>query len=51
MLTALDRLTVYAILCFISLFALCLGETTQLSLMTLSGVFASSLGLWLEMRG
>lgn len=50
MLTTLDRLTIYAVLCFISLCALGLGETTQAQLMPVLGTAASIFGIWLEMR-
>lgn len=50
MLTTLDRLTIYAVLCFISLCALGLGETTQAQLMPVVGTAASIFGIWLEMR-
>lgn len=49
MLTTLDRLTIYAVLCFISLCALGL-ETTQAQLMPVLGTAASIFGIWLEMR-
>ncbi|MGF1722808.1 hypothetical protein L4D20_22595 [Vibrio kyushuensis] len=50
MLTALDRLTIYSVLCFISFCALVLRTPAEPSLMPLFGLSATILGIWLEMR-
>ncbi|MGC9403940.1 hypothetical protein [Vibrio genomosp. F10] len=50
MLTALDRLTIYSVLCFISFCALVLRSPADLSLIPLFGLSATILGIWLEMR-
>ncbi|MCW8333547.1 hypothetical protein J4N42_00060 [Vibrio sp. SCSIO 43135] len=50
MLTALDRLTIYSVLCFISFCALVLRTPAETSLMPLLGMSATIAGIWLEMR-
>lgn len=50
MLTALDRLTIYSVLCFISFCSLVMNTATEPSLMPLLGVIASTSGIWLEMH-
>ncbi len=50
MLTTLDRLTVYSVLCFISFCALVSQTTHNVSLLPLIGMSASVIGIWLEMR-
>ncbi|MGD8112635.1 hypothetical protein ACQEXU_17605 [Vibrio sp. TRT 21S02] len=50
MLTALDRLTIYSVLCFISFCALVLRSSTEASLLPLIGVCATIVGIWLEMH-
>ncbi|EMA8959896.1 hypothetical protein U5315_004029 [Vibrio fluvialis] len=50
MLTALDRLTIYSVLCFISFCALVMRSPAETSLMPLLGVSASIFGIWLEMH-
>ncbi|GAA5648175.1 MULTISPECIES: hypothetical protein [Vibrio] len=50
MLTALDRLTIYSVLCFISFCALVLRSPAETSFMPLIGMCATMLGIWLEMR-
>lgn len=49
--TALDRLTIYSVLCFISFCALVLRSPTQSSsFMPLLGMGATVVGIWLEMH-
>ncbi|CAM3090681.1 hypothetical protein QTO01_13830 [Vibrio mytili] len=48
MLTALDRLTIYSVLCFISFCALVLRSPMEPSLMPLIGVAATIIGIWIE---
>ncbi|ACY50155.1 hypothetical protein ND926_03440 [Vibrio diabolicus] len=50
MLTALDRLTIYSVLCFISFCALVLRTPADTSLMPLVGMVATIIGIWIEMR-
>ncbi|AUI84911.1 hypothetical protein BS333_00105 [Vibrio azureus] len=50
MLTALDRLTIYSVLCFISFCALVLRDPSETSMLPLLGVAATILGIWIEMR-
>ncbi len=51
MLTALDRLTIYSVMCFISFCSLVMMKTSvEHSLMPLIGVIASIGGIWLEMH-
>lgn len=50
MLTALDRLTIYSVLCFISFCSLVIRTPAEPSLMPLLGVIASISGIWLEMH-
>ena len=50
MLTALDRLTIYSVLCFISFCALVLRTPAETSLMPLVGVIATILGILIEMN-
>ncbi len=50
MLTALDRLTIYSVLCFISFCAMVLSSPTQGSVAPLIGVVATIIGMWLEMH-
>ncbi|PNQ68699.1 hypothetical protein [Vibrio sagamiensis] len=50
MLTALDRLTIYSVLCFISFCALVLRAPSETSMLPLIGVFATIFGIWIEMR-
>ncbi len=44
MLTALDRLTIYSVLCFISFCALVLRTPAETSLMPLAGMSATIIG-------
>ncbi|HIF5807606.1 TPA: hypothetical protein ACX3EM_004120 [Vibrio parahaemolyticus] len=48
MLTALDRLTIYSVLCFISFCALVLRTPAETSLMPLAGMSATI--IWIEMH-
>ncbi|MFA0085001.1 hypothetical protein ACE1OE_24120 [Vibrio sp. E150_011] len=50
MLTTLDRLTIYALLCFISFCALVLKTSAEPSLFPLLGLSASIVAMWVEMR-
>ncbi|MCL9777032.1 hypothetical protein [Vibrio methylphosphonaticus] len=50
MLTILDRLTIYALLCFISFCALVLKTSGEPTLMPLIGLSASIVAMWIEMR-
>ncbi|KOO04919.1 hypothetical protein [Vibrio nereis] len=50
MMTALDRLTIYSVLCFISFCALVLRSPTEPSFMPLLGMAATVVGIWLEMH-
>ncbi|WP_135445392.1 hypothetical protein [Vibrio tasmaniensis] len=50
MLTGLDRLTIYSVLCFISFCALVLRSSTETSLMPIFGIVATIIGIWVEMR-
>ncbi|WP_428771906.1 hypothetical protein [Vibrio sp.] len=50
MLTALDRLTIYSVLCLISFCALVLRSPAEATLTPLFGVAATVVGIWLEMH-
>jgi len=51
MLTALDRLTIYSVLCFISFCSLVMMKTSvEHSFIPLIGVIASIGGIWIEMH-
>lgn len=50
MLTALDRLTIYSVLCFISFCALVLRTPAEASIMPIIGIAATIIGIWVEMR-
>ena len=50
MLTVLDRLTIYSVLCFISFCALVLRTPGETSLMPLVGMSATIIGIWVEMH-
>ncbi|KMV29311.1 hypothetical protein L4D00_09445 [Photobacterium swingsii] len=49
MLTHLDRLTIYSVLCFITFCSLVLRGPADASLFALGGVIAAALGLWFEL--
>jgi hypothetical protein len=49
MLTVLDRLTIYSVLCFISFAALILRSSNEVvSFLPLLGIVATLFGIWLE---
>ncbi|EHD0098487.1 hypothetical protein JZN58_003412 [Vibrio vulnificus] len=50
MLTALDRLTIYSVLCFISFCALVFRTPAEASLMPILGMSATIIGIWIEMH-
>ncbi|MCG6276862.1 hypothetical protein K6U59_08305 [Vibrio vulnificus] len=50
MLTALDRLTIYSGLCFISFCALVFRTPAETSLMPILGMSATIIGIWIEMH-
>ncbi|MBY6199376.1 hypothetical protein [Vibrio hangzhouensis] len=50
MLTTLDRLTIYSVLCFIAFCALVLKTSVEPSAMPLLGLSAAIFGIWIEMR-
>ena len=50
MLTTLDRLTIYSVLCFIAFCALVLKTSVGPSAMPLLGLSAAIFGIWIEMR-
>ncbi len=50
MLTALDRLTIYSVLCFLAFCSLVMNTHGEESFMPLIGVIASIGGIWLEMH-
>ncbi|MGF1726508.1 hypothetical protein [Photobacterium nomapromontoriensis] len=49
MLTQLDRLTIYSVLCFITFCSLMLRSPNDISLFALGGLIAAALGLWFEL--
>ena len=49
MLTQMDRLTIYSVLCFITFCSLVLRSPNDTSLFALGGLIAAALGLWLEL--
>ncbi|EJK2115688.1 hypothetical protein BOO29_17465 [Vibrio navarrensis] len=50
MLTALDRLTIYSVMCFISFCALVFRTPAETSLMPVVGMSVTIIGIWLEMH-
>ncbi len=50
MLTALDRLTIYSVMCFISFCALVLRTPAETSFLPLIGLTATIIGIWIEMH-
>ncbi|WPC74147.1 hypothetical protein R8Z52_02425 [Vibrio porteresiae DSM 19223] len=46
--TSLDRITIYAVLCFISICSFFMGSPNNESLMPLVGLFATVAALWAE---
>lgn len=49
MLTQMDRLTIYCVLCFITFCSLVLRSPNDTSLFALGGLIAAALGLWFEL--
>ncbi len=49
MLTSTDRLTIYAVLCFISFCAIMLTTPEQMGIFAIGGLFSAALGLWFEL--
>ncbi|AJR07075.1 hypothetical protein C9J03_20290 [Photobacterium gaetbulicola] len=49
MLTQMDRLTIYSVLCFITFCSLMLRSPNETSFIALGGLIAAALGLWLEL--
>ncbi len=50
MLTQLDRLTIYSVLCLITFCALILRSSSEASLLPLIGLFSTIFGIWVEMH-
>lgn len=50
MLTALDRLTIYSVMCFLSFCSLVMTSSAESTFMPLIGVMASIGGIWFEMH-
>jgi len=48
--TAIDRLTIYSVLCFVAFCALVFRGTAEVSLLPLIGLSAALIGIWLEMH-
>nr|WP_318526573.1 hypothetical protein [Vibrio tritonius] len=48
--TSLDRITIYAVLCFISICSFFMGSPNNHSLMPLVGLVAAGGALWAEMN-
>ncbi|WP_036801139.1 MULTISPECIES: hypothetical protein [Photobacterium] len=49
MLTQMDRLAVYSVLCFITFCSLVIRSPDQTSIFALAALVASALGLWFEL--
>ncbi|MGF1683390.1 hypothetical protein L4D09_16560 [Photobacterium makurazakiensis] len=49
MLTQMDRLTIYCVLCFITFCSLVLRTPNDMSVFALGGLIAAALGLWVEL--
>ncbi|KLV05057.1 MULTISPECIES: hypothetical protein [Photobacterium] len=49
MLTSMDRLTIYSVLCFITFCTLILRTPNDSSFFALAGLIAAALGLWFEL--
>lgn len=49
MLTQMDRLTIYSVLCFITFCSLVLRDPNDMSIFALGGLIAAALGLWFEL--
>ncbi|MEJ2766818.1 hypothetical protein VV869_22980 [Photobacterium sp. MCCC 1A19761] len=49
MLTQMDRLTIYCLLCFITFCTLVIRGPDNASIFALGGLIAAALGLWFEL--
>ena len=49
MLTQMDRLTIYCLLCFITFCSLVIRGPDNASIFALGGLIAAALGLWFEL--
>ncbi|EAS41686.1 hypothetical protein C9J48_25485 [Photobacterium profundum] len=49
MLTQIDRLTIYCVLCFITFCSLVLRSPNDMSIFALGGLIAAAIGLWFEL--
>jgi len=49
MLTQIDRLTIYCVLCFITFCSLVQRSTNDMSIVALGGLMAAAIGLWFEL--
>ena len=49
MLTSMDRLTIYAVLCFISFCTIVLTSSNDMGIFAIGGLFPAALGLWFEL--
>ncbi|PSW11664.1 hypothetical protein C9I98_23785 [Photobacterium sanctipauli] len=49
MLTQMDRLTIYCVLCFITFCSLVMRNPNEMSVFALGGLIAAALGLWFEL--
>lgn len=50
MLTQIDRLTIYCILCFITFCSLVLRNPADINILPLGGLIAAAFGLWFELH-
>lgn len=48
--TAIDRLTIYSVMCFISFCAMVLRTPAETSLLPIVGMSAAIIGIWVEMH-
>ena len=49
MLTQMDRLTIYCVLCFITFCSLVLRSPNEMNIFPVVGLVAAALGLWFEL--
>ncbi|WP_299020916.1 hypothetical protein [uncultured Photobacterium sp.] len=49
MLTQMDRLAIYSVLCFITFCSLVIRSPDEMSIFALGGLIAAALGLWFEL--
>ncbi|MDO6707682.1 hypothetical protein [Photobacterium sp. 1_MG-2023] len=49
MITQMDRLTIYCVLCFIAFCSIVLRNVDDLTIFSLVGLIAAAIGLWLEL--